>query len=192
MKTIDDIKLKDTMPESLTSDENVSAVAEAIDPQLQFIASKVDLPTLLISIDKLPSLALDHLAVQYDVTVWRDSWPLNVKRSVLKTAISDKRKKGTRAAVEQAVASIGGAAKIVEWWETEPKGKPFTFDIKVALSQVEGVLDTEQQEDLVRLIDDAKSFRSHYNLVLQTVLNGGVGVYGCMRVLTYSSIRSGY
>lgn len=188
MKTIEDIKLKDTMPESLASDEKVSAIAEAIDPHLQRIAKKVDLPSLYTNIDKLPSLALDHLAAQYDVTVWRDSWGLAVKRSVLKTAISDKRIKGTKAAVRKAVESIGGAASIVNWYETEPKGTPYTFKIFVALSEVAGTVTDEQQEDLIRLIDDAKSLRDSYELILQTVLNGGVGTYGCMRVLTVSSI----
>lgn len=188
MKTIEDVKLKDTMPESISSDKKVNAMNEVLDPRLQYLGSMVDLPSLYTNIDKLPSLALDHLAYQYDVTVWRDSWGIEVKRSVLKTALSDKRKKGTKAAVKQAVESIGVAASIVNWYETEPKGTPYTFKIYVALSQVAGTVTEEQQEDLIRLIDDAKSLRDSYDLILQTVLNGGVGTYGCMRVLTVSSI----
>ena len=191
MKTINDIQLKDTLPNGIAIDKTISAAATAIDPHLQLIASKVDLPSLYTNIDNLSSLALDHLAAQYDVSVWRDSWTVALKRSVLKTALSDKRKKGTRSAVIKAVESIGGAASIVEWWETNPKGTPHTFVINVALSGIEGVLSDEQQEDLIRLIDDAKPLRSHYELVLIKVLNGGIGAYGCMRTLTYSSLRSG-
>lgn len=188
MKTIDDVKLVDIMPDSLTCDENVNACAEAIDPQLREIAANVDVALLIPRIDVLPSLVLDHIATQYDISVWRDSWPVSLKRSVLKSALAEKRKRGTRGAVLKAIKSLGGAGSIVEWWEETPKGIPYTFKIYVALSKIEGVVDTEMQEDLIRQIDDAKSFRSHYDLILTTVLNGGIGAYGCMRTLTYAAI----
>lgn len=188
MKTVNDIKLKDILPDSISSDKNVSAAAEALDPQFKLIADNVEIPALWTSIDKLPSLALDHLAIQYDVSVWRDSWPINLKRSVLKTAISDKRKKGTRAAVLQAIESIGSAGSIVEWWEQTPKGTPGTFKVYATLGKMEGVLDAEMQEDLFALIDDAKPLSAHYDFILQETLKGGVGVYGCMRALTYAKI----
>lgn len=190
MKTLNDVKLSDLLPDSISKDEGVSAAAEAIDPQLKAIADKADLPSIYASIDNLPSLVLDHLAVQYDVTVWRDSWPISLKRSVLKTAISDKRKKGTVSAVKAALASISSAAEIVEWWQTNPKGTPHTFSIFATQSKIEGVVDAEMQEDLFALIDDAKPLRSHYSFVLQDSLNGGINITGCMRVLTYASVRA--
>lgn len=192
MKTTEDIKLKDTLPDSLTKDENISACAEALDPQLKKIAQNSDIPALYVNIDKLPSRALDHLAMQYDISVWRDNWPLNLKRSVLKNALSDKRKKGTKAAVIQALESIGSSASIVEWYQKTPKGEPHTFTVYATLSEMEGVFTDDQQEDLLGLIDDAKPLRSHYEFVLQTVLKGGIGTYGCLRVLTKSSVRSGF
>lgn len=190
MKTLDDAKLKDTMPDSISGDKNVAAAAEALDPQLQRAASKVDIPSLYVNIDKLSSLALDHLATQYDISVWRDSWPVTLKRSVLKTAISDKRLKGTVAAVKQALESLGSAASLVEWWQTTPKGTPHTFTVYATQLDFDGVIDTEMQEDVIAMIDDAKPERSHYSFVVQTQANGGINAYGCLRVLTYSSIRS--
>lgn len=190
MKTLDDVKLSDLLPDSLSKDKVISAAAEAIDPQLKAISEKVDIPSIYANIDNLPSLVLDHLAVQYDVTVWRDSWPLTLKRSVLKTAISDKRKKGTVSAVKSALASISSAAEIVEWWQTNPKGQPHTFTIFATQSKIEGVVDAEMQEDLFALIDDAKPLRSHYSFILQDNLNGGINISGCMRVLTYASVRA--
>ena len=190
MKTLDDVVLSDLLPDSITKDENVKAAAEAIDPQLRAISEKIDIPSIYFNIDKLPSGVLDHLAKQYDVTVWRDSWTVSLKRSVLKTAISEKRKKGTKAAVLDALASISSAATIVEWWETNPKGTPHTFTINATQSKIEGVIDAEMQEDLFALIDDAKPLRSHYNFVLQQNATGGINVYGCLRAMSYASIRA--
>jgi phage tail P2-like protein len=190
MKTLDDIKLKDTLPESIAKDENVSAAAEALDPQLKLVAEKVDIPALYVNIDNLSSDVLDHLALQYDISVWRDSWPVALKRSVLKTAISDKRKKGTLGAVKKALESLGSAASVVEWWQTNPKGTPHTFTIYATQSKIEGIIDAEMQEDLIAMLDDAKPLRSHYNFVVQTQVNSGIGVYGCLRVVVYRSVRS--
>nr|DAH50782.1 MAG TPA: tail protein [Caudoviricetes sp.] len=190
MKTLDDVVLSDLLPDSISKDENVKAAAEAIDPQLRAVSENVDIPSIYVNIDKLSSGVLDHLAKQYDVTVWRDSWTVSLKRSVLKTAISEKRTKGTKAAIIDALASISSAATIVEWWETNPKGTPHTFTINATQSKIEGVIDEEMQEDLFALIDDAKPLRSHYKFVLQQNASGGINVYGCMRAISYASIRA--
>lgn len=189
MKTIDDIKLIDIMPDSIAHDKNVSASATAIDEQLRAVAKNVDIGALIVNIDKLPSAALDHLAAQYDVSVWRDSWAVQLKRSVLKSALATKRKRGTRGAVLKAVESLGSSASIVEWWEKTPKGDPHTFTIFATLSKASGGIDAEKQEDLIRQIDDAKPFRSHYELVLCQSVDGGIGVYGCVRTMTVVRVR---
>lgn len=190
MKSIDGIELLDVLPDSLNKDEKVIAAAKAIDPQLKAIAGLLDTPSVYVNIDRLTSTQLDHLAKQYDVTVWRDSWTVDVKRSVLKTAISEKRKKGTVAAVKDALASISSAASIVEWWQETPKGTPHTFKIYATQAKVEGVIPSEMQEDLIALIDDAKPLRSHYNFIVQQQAQSGVNICGFMRVLTYNSVRS--
>lgn len=94
MKNIETASLLDLLPDSIVNDEKVKGAAQAIDPQLQAAASMVDLPSVYVSIDKLTSTQLDHLAVAWDITVWRDYWPVSLKRNVLKAAISEKRKKG--------------------------------------------------------------------------------------------------
>ena len=87
MVTLEKVRLSDVLPESIARDAGVKGAAGAIDPLLQEAAGFVDIPSLYVSIDRLSSTALDHMAAQYDVTVWRDTWPIAVKRSVLKTAI---------------------------------------------------------------------------------------------------------
>lgn len=188
MKTLDDAKLKDLLPDSIAKDGNVEASAEAIDPQLKLISENADIPSIYVYIDKLGSIALDHLAKQYDVEPWRDSWNVTLKRNVLKTAIADKRKKGTRFAVKQALESLGSAASIVEWFEKEPKGEPHTFTVYATQPEYGDVIPAEMQEDLLIMVDDAKPLRSHYNFVLQESFKGNLGLHGFSRQLAYSRV----
>lgn len=189
-KELADVRLSDLLPDSIAQDDNVRHSAEALDKQLLDMTSAVDLPSIYVSIDKLTSTQLDHVAYGWDASVWRDSWPVSMKRSVLKNVVREKRKKGTLRAVKDAVASIGSAATIKEWWQQEPKGTPHTFEIQATLGNIEGTLDSEMQEDLFALIDDAKPVRSHYTFVLVRQLQGGMGVDGYLRPVAYSRIRS--
>ena len=189
-KGLADVRLSDLLPDSIAQDDNVRHSAEALDKQLLDMTSAVDLPSIYVSIDKLTSTQLDHVAYGWDASVWRDSWPVSMKRSVLKNVVREKRKKGTLRAVKDAVASIGSAATIKEWWQQEPKGTPHTFEVQATLGNIEGTLDSEMQEDLFALIDDAKPVRSHYTFVLVRQLQGGMGVDGYLRPVAYSRIRS--
>lgn len=189
-KGLADVRLSDLLPDSIAQDDNVRHSAEALDKQLLDMTSAVDLPSIYVSIDRLTSTQLDHVAYGWDASVWRDSWPVSMKRSMLKNVVREKRKKGTLRAVKDAVASIGSAATIKEWWQQEPKGTPHTFEIQATLGNIEGTLDSEMQEDLFALIDDAKPVRSHYTFVLVRQLQGGMGVDGYLRPVAYSRIRS--
>lgn len=182
--------LLDLVPDSIKRDKSVESAAKAIGPLLDEITAAVDLPSIYVSIDGLSSEQLDHLAYQWDASVWRDSWPIEMKRSVVKAVVTEKRKKGTVKAVREALSSIGSAATIREWWEESPKGEPHTFTIYATLGKIEGVLDAEMQEDLIRLIDDAKPVRSHYTFVVQQFIAAGVGMGAYLRPVAYSRIRS--
>lgn len=191
MKNLENVTLGDILPDSIAKDKQVSAAAQAIDPQLRLLALNVDVPAIYASIDKLTSSQLDHIAVQYDLDVWRDSWPVTLKRSILKTAIPIKRKVGTVGAVKDALASIGSAATIIEWWQTEPKGEPHTFTIYATQSEIEGTIDEEMQADLMAMIDDAKPLRSHYKFVMQNQSKTGINVFACVRPCVIARFMGG-
>ena len=189
-KGLAEARLSDLLPDSIAQDDNVRHSATALDKQLLDMTAAVDLPSIYVSIDKLTSTQLDHVAYGWDASVWRDSWPLRLKRSVLKNVICEKRKKGTLRAVKDAVSSLGSASTITEWWQMTPKGDPHTFTIQASLADFEGTINSEMQEDLFALIDDAKPVRSHYKFVLLRQLRGTVGVSGTMRPAVYARIRS--
>lgn len=180
MKSLSDTKLSDILPPNLAADENIRAMAEAFDVQFSQLAEAIEQPAIYARIDLLTSVQLDHLAVQYDVTPWRESWPVTMKRNVIRATYMSLCKRGTVEAVKTAVSALGSAVHIVEWWQMEPKGRPHTFTVVANLGSYDGVLSSDLQNDVMALIDNAKPVRSHYTLELRESLDGGVGTVGLM------------
>lgn len=180
MKSLSNTKLTDILPHNLLEDENILAMAAAFDHQFAQIVESIEQPAIYMRIDQLTSLQLDHLAVQYDVSPWRESWPVAMKRNVIKATYMTLCKRGTVQAVKTAVEALGSAVQIVEWWQTEPKGPPHTFKVIANLGVFDGVLSSDLQNDVMALIDNAKPVRSHYTLELRESLEGGVGTVGLL------------
>lgn len=120
MADIFNVSLLDVLPPNLARDPNVIAMSKAIDDELQAINNLIYKTEIYSVVDNTDSVVLDHLAWQWNADTWRDSWPVSLKRSVFKSIIRTKRIKGTRAAVEDVVNSLGGEVNITEWFETSP------------------------------------------------------------------------
>lgn len=189
MKTIHEMKLADLVPENLMKDEKVANATSSIDPQLRILVEQKDLPSIYRFLDSLTSSQLDHLAVGWNASTWRDYWPIGMKRSIIKNVILSNRRRGTAQAVKEALASVSSTAEIVEWWQMEPKGDPHTFMIYATQSKIAGVIDAELQEDMIAMVNDAKPLRSHFELIVQESFSGGVSAYGCVRRGVYVRVR---
>lgn len=188
MKKLDEITIADLMPDSISGDAEVSATARAIDPQLKIISEGVDLPLILAAIDTLSVGVLEHLAAQYDLTAWDSAWPIDTKRAVLKTAIADKRKKGTRGAVQRAIEAVAPIATITEWWQTQSEMAPHTFRIDVL--QDGSAVDAETQADVIAQVNDAKPVRSHFTFSVGQQAQGNMYLSGVIRTIAYARVRS--
>lgn len=94
----------------------------------------LELPSDIIRASKDPSRApahlLPHLAWERSVDVWDPSWPDDLKRRVILASYLVHRYKGTRFAVEEALAALGFATTIKEWWQQTPAGEPYTFHVR--------------------------------------------------------------
>ena len=191
MTEIKDVKLSEIIPENLVKDSNVKASAEALDPSLQEVSRNVDIPSIYIRINSLTSEQLDHMAAAWDASVWRQSWPIQIKRRILNNVILEKRKRGTLGAVKKAIETIASFTSLTEWWQETPKGTPHTFKVIASLNNYEGVLESDLQEDLFGLIDDAKPVRSHYDFILQKRYSGEIGAIGLYRKLAYARVKGG-
>jgi phage tail P2-like protein len=190
MRNIEDINLYDLVPESIRDDPDVSAAIQAVNGELQAVSNLCMVPALYSQIDSLSSGTLDHMAWELDAKVWRDTWPINTKRSVIKNVIKEKSKKGTLSAVQSAIESLGSAAVIVEWFDMVPVGTPHTFDITVTLPEIEGQVSAETQADLFAKIDDVKPVRSHYTFTLAADAAGELYLSGYARPAVYARLNT--
>lgn len=170
MKTLHDITLKDLLPANLSKDETVSKAASALDPHLNLMAGEVRFAYVYSRLDELTSEQIDHLAVQFHVAAWNSSWSRDRKLAIIKATVETKRKRGTVLAVKDAVATFLNPFQITEWWQSEPKGEPFTFDVQVPLDDIGRFLSEEDQDTLGQLIYEAKSIRSHGSITLKKKL----------------------
>lgn len=104
--------------------------------------------------DNCPVNLLPFLAAALSVDRWDANWTEQTKRSVIKASYFVHKKKGTIGALRRVVEPLGYLIRIVEWWQTTPRGPRGTFRLDI------GVLDTgiteEMYQELERLIDDAK------------------------------------
>lgn len=190
MKTLQDITLGDLLPDSISSDQQVKQSAEAIDPELKTVSGFLLLGAVLANVDKLTSTQLGHIAYSFDLTTWRDYWPLSQKRQVAKTVVAQKCRMGTLSAVKKVLESLGSAVSITEWWQKTPKGAPHTFEVVASIGAISGGLSANAQEDFFRLLDEAKPVRSHYTFTAVQSLLGNLQVSGSIRSASFARCSS--
>ncbi|ECL1756457.1 phage tail protein I [Salmonella enterica] len=186
MVDISDISLLDVLPQNLAQNPDVIAMSKAIDDELHAINNLIPKTTIYGLIDGLESAVLDHLAWQWNSDTWRDNWPVSLKRSVFKSIIRTKRIKGTRAAVEDVVSSLGGVVDIKEWFEQSPRGEPYTASIVASINSFDGAVPSKEMlDDVIRSIKYAKSARTLYSFSQAANISGGISISGGLQSVSY-------
>lgn len=131
----------------------------------------------LFSPDECPEHLLHILAWSLSVDVWRDSWPVSVKRQVIRSAKDQHRQRGTLASVYAAVQSFGAGINITEWFQQEGSGVPHTFKAEFTPSAT--IPNTSEfQQDVAAAIDAVKPLYAWYDLI------AGVSVTGHLRAVS--------
>lgn len=85
------------------------------------------------AIDSATENILDILAVQFKVDWYRDDYPIETKRRVIKTAMEVRRYCGTEWAVKQAISAIYPNSEIVEWYDYN--GTPGHWRLRVNITE---------------------------------------------------------
>ncbi|CAG9000667.1 MAG: hypothetical protein CENE_02667 [Candidatus Celerinatantimonas neptuna] len=139
-----------------------------------------DLPVPIRTIwdpDDCPSKFLPWLAQSFSVDRWDDSWRDNEKRAAINAAYFVHKHKGTVSAIRRVVEPLGFLIRVIEWWQTQPKGTPHTFQLVIGVKDT-GITDAMYTQ-MVKLIDDAKPLRSSMiGMDIQAQSNGGIYI-GC-------------
>lgn len=154
MNEIYHVSLKEILPSSISSDEEVQRTAKAIEENLNMASRLIPVAAVYARIDELPESVLDALAWQFHMDVYDDAAGIEEKRAAIKAAMQYHRYKGTVWALKTAVTSIAPQCKVLEWFDY--KGKPYHFK----LSTDDVIESTEAWRNLVQTIKDAKNVRS--------------------------------
>lgn len=147
---------------------NVSDLERGVEVALARL-SEIDVPiATLWNPWSCPLEVLPYLAWAVSVDMWRADWPETIKRQVVATSLSVHAIKGTRPAVEQALAALSIDVEMNEWFQLSPPGPRGTFElvawVNENLTPDEPALLNQALYDLIKKgVDNAKNTRSHYN-----------------------------
>lgn len=106
-----------------------------------------------------PADLLPWLAWAFSVDNWETDWTEAQKRSAIAASYAVHRTKGTIGAVRRALNALGLGVQIVEWFEEDPPGDPYTF--RVSLNVDQGEVSQESLRKALAVIYAAKNLRSH-------------------------------
>ncbi len=132
-KTLADMPFLDTLPDSLTADDQVQALAAAVTAQLQA------LPALIAPVAVLPGVAtgeeavLDALARQFHIDAYYQDDPIATKRALVLEGVRMHRLAGTPAALAAQLDIYLGAGEwtLQEWFAVAPPDPHHTFRLAI-------------------------------------------------------------
>lgn len=154
------VNFADYLPAALKHDPKMRAIAEAVTEKALTVSGEIENVLIYSRIDELPEELIDILA--YDMHVdWYDySFPLKVKRDILKSSVKVHKRMGTKYAVETAIQAIYPESRIEEWFDYG--GKPFHF--KVILNAGDRNLEIDL-DDVVKKVNMYKRLSAHMDSI---------------------------
>ena len=139
--------------------EPILSLAKTFDA---FMADRIDTTVLLLwgGIDTAKESVLDHLAYHLHVDEYDTSYPIEVKRRMVKQSIPIHKHKGTPFAVKTAIATVYESGQLEEWFSYG--GEPYRFRVSGITDPLTGAADIRR---LLTLINSAKNKRSWLDYV---------------------------
>lgn len=133
MIKLTDARLTDALPKTLAEQPWVQALAEASRKMRRRVMAYADRTRLFCDIDEASEEALDALAVELQTPLYKNDYPLTVKRQIVENSMLYYIRSGTRGAVEELLADIYQGAEVEEWFEYG--GKPNYFRVAIDISR---------------------------------------------------------
>lgn len=113
------------MPENLSSQKEVQAIAYSVGRQIEKLCTYADKARTYAAITFMPEEALDLLAMELRTPAYDENYSIKVKRELIKGTLTFYTQMGTPAAVNKIIETIFSAGYIKEWYEYD--GKPHHF-----------------------------------------------------------------
>lgn len=133
MIKLTDARLTDALPKTLAEQPWVQALAEASRKMRCRVMAYADRTRLFCDIDEASEEALDALAVELQTPLYKNDYPLTVKRQIVKNSMLYYIRSGTRGAVEELLTDIYQGAEVEEWFEYG--GEPNYFHVAIDISR---------------------------------------------------------
>ena len=120
------------------------------------------------------------------IDAWKPYWPEAIKRERVRRALEIQRHKGTVESVRTVVESFGGAVELREWFQTEPRGVPGTFELWLTLNGEGGTEATAAfVDDVIAEVDRTKPVSRHFTFTQGVTASTGIGVAAYARPAVY-------
>lgn len=136
MIKLTDARLTDALPKTLAEQPWVQALAEASRKMRRRVMAYADRTRPFCDIDEASEEALDALAVELQTPLYKNDYPLTVKRQIVKNSMLYYIRSGTRGAVEELLADIYQGAEVEEWFEYGDKPNYFRVAIDISRTTV--------------------------------------------------------
>ncbi len=153
-------------------------------------ASEVPVPIdTLWNPQTCPESLLPWLAWALSVDTWDSTWPTTTKRQVISDSVQVHRSKGTLSAIRRVLAGLNIHAQISEWFEHD--GPPYTFRLTAWTDEQdedasEPILNASLYRNLVRVVDQVKPVRAHYDFQVGARFDAGFNFGSGSFALTHS------
>lgn len=133
MIKLENISLYDLLPPNLHG-EKEKALATAWDKEYRKVCQLVLRASMVFGfVMELDEEMADHLCLSLDIKGYKADLSLDKKRLLIRSALLNYARLGTKAAVEDAVGIIHGGTTVQENWEYS--GKPYYFRVAVDAGQ---------------------------------------------------------
>ena len=113
------------LPSALTHDPKMVALARTLAAQLLDISGHINDVLIYSNFDHLPEDLVDILAYDMHVDWYEYSYPLTVKRNLVRDSVKVHKKMGTKYAVETALGGLWPKSEVEEWYQYG--GEPHHF-----------------------------------------------------------------
>lgn len=156
MNDLDDIPLKETLPDSIRKDQTVQDICDALKEEMRAVNQATGYCLLLPRLDELSEALLDELAWEYHVDFYDQTLPVDQKREMVRQALENHRKKGTAAVVRSVVSIILEDGRVEEWFQYG--GEPYHFRVILIMGPMASEDTIQKLVDTVYAVKNVRSW----------------------------------